>query len=289
MKKLLAFLLIFIVLLGCLCGCKETRGDVISNYYAQVYSQGSVTSEDILEHDIYSTYYPFYENSSQITTSNPNNVTTSNGGTTASNPSNTTESKQPSNSVSSEEEVISIAPMPSEQVQLNTEFIEVVGGLTFKQLTKKYGDVVDVFYDGYWSAVYKFEKTDVWYGFRDLDWGKDLLDPDVWPSVPTDENGQWIFSEAPRPKKNAVCNSIYNIKVSDIITNLKSEVDVTGLDEFSDLELIGGNNTSDYNSCTFLLNNKQYIDIEVDKNFAIWPQARVYKIKLYADIMPDEE
>ncbi len=290
MKKPLAFLLIFIILLSCLCGCKETGGDVISNYYANLNPSNNILTsvDDDFEYDDYSTYYPFYEDSSQITTSKPNNqTTTSNGGTTTnSNPSNTTASNQSPSS--EEEDVISIAPAPTEQLQINTELIEVVGGKTFKELTKKYGDVVDVFYDGLFSAVYKFEKTDVWYGFRDLDWGTNADDIGVWSSVPTDKNGQWIFEKAPKPKKNAVCNSVYNVKVTDFIFNIKNEIDGTAIEDFSDLVLIGGTNTDDYNSVTFLYKNKQYVDIECDNNLAVWPTGRIYKIKLYADVMPDD-
>ena len=280
MKKILAFLLIFVVLFS-LVGCKETGGDVISRYFNEYGQQNGV-----LEYDANSTYYPFMEDdvttsaagttTSQVTTSGSNDTTAS-----TNTPANT-----PSNTVSEDEELgafISIADPPSENLILNTTYIDIVDDWTFKELQKKYGDVTDVFYDGTWSAVYKFEKTDVWFGFRDLDWGKPLENPDVWPSVPTDKNGKWIFSEAPLPQKNAKCNAVYNMKAKDLFDNMNKEIDVVDLETYGGLTLDGNFEDGGKYYCTYRYKHV-YIEFESDENYAVWPNGRLLKIKRYSDI-----
>lgn len=270
MKRILALILAFIIFALALTGCKKPKNDDTSSTDSQ-----TVTSEDTGS-DI----------SSDLGVLTSDTTTTSKGtqNTVSNNPTQsvtTTTSKQQT-TVTSEDEV-SIAPPPSEKLVLNKDFLNIIGGMTYNELKAKYGEPVDVFYDEMNSAVYKFKNSDTWYGFCDLDWGKELVDPTVWPDVPTDKNGKWIFEKAPKPFKNAKCNAIYYGKVTDLFKNFKEPVDVVDMEYYGGLTLEANSQEKGVYTCMYQYDGK-YIVIESDKNYAIWPENQITKIKVYADI-----
>jgi predicted small lipoprotein YifL len=132
--------------------------------------------------------------------------------------------------------------------KINAELLECLG-LTYEQITAKYGELVKTDIVPGAGAAYEFENGygEYLWGLESLDYGRKLRQGEAFPEIKRDKHGKPIVETFPLPLGEEGCVAIHVLNIGDLflgvslpLTSLELADEIPGLEH-----LRTGENTYD--------------------------------------------
>jgi len=170
--------------------------------------------------------------------------------------------------------------------RLNEDLLSDIG-LTYPELVKKRGKLVDVFAAGGRGVGFIFENGygQYFWAWEDLKYGEKIKDNESFPSLPLDKKGNIIINKMPVPKSHIKFRMMDWVKVQDLFLGVSAPITSVEIEKTYNVryekhedssEYEGWNYTSGfhYRNILIVVYSKQNGVIDLDSYMNIWPSRK---------------